>query len=79
MKITLHANELKPTTLAAIVADMTHEIGYSDHYAANVAALQEALAALDGNCGETDADRLLELNDADFEVIDAYRRLATAS
>lgn len=51
MKITLHTNELKPTTLAA----------------------------LDGNCGETDADRLLELNDADFNVIDAYRRLATAS
>lgn len=81
MKIALHTAELKPTTLAAIIADMTNMIGadYAEHYNDNHHALIDSYNALIALVGADDAEIMLLDADADLDVIDAYRRLATAN
>lgn len=75
MKITLHTNELKPTTLAAIVADMIDMIGadYAKHYGDNRSALIDSYNALVCLVGAEDAEEMLIAEGADMDALEAVR------
>lgn len=75
MKINLHTNELRPTTLAAIVADMIGMIGadYAKHYRDNYNALIDSYNALVINAGAEDTEKMLIAEGADMDAFDALR------
>lgn len=69
--ITLELSELTPTTLAAIVANLSQNIGEgtADDVLATVNAMIDAEAALISIVGPEDALRLLQDAGADPDVI----------
>lgn len=71
--ITLSTNELAPTTLAAIVANLSQnlESNSTDYRYATRIAMISAYHALIANCGKDDAADLLAAVDADMIELDA--------
>lgn len=67
--ISLKLNELRPTTLAEIIASMTQNIENGDTSYSTRAIIADTYAALVANCGVDDADQLLYKAGTDPDVL----------